>query len=205
MEYLTFLKIMHLVGLMAGFGGALYTDYLMITRGILRPLEKNTITEIKRLSHFVTFGLIMLWASGAALTLEIVNTNPQFLTNEKFWAKMVIVSALTINGFFIHFYVLKEAKKSLNKRLLIDSSLPVVIVLATCGSLSFTSWVTPFILGKAPEFSYVVPFELIITLWIIAALISIAGVLTLVALQNIWTVYKRSRQSITPEIMGLAI
>ncbi|MEP2943289.1 MAG: hypothetical protein ABJL18_09740 [Hyphomicrobiales bacterium] len=205
MEYLTFLKIMHLVGLMAGFGGALYTDYLMITRGIFRPLEKNTITEIKRLSHFVTFGLILLWASGAALTLEIVNTNPQFLTNEKFWAKMVIVSALTINGFFIHFYVLKEAKKSLNKRLLIDSSLPVVIVLATCGSLSFTSWVTPFILGKAPEFSYVVPFELIITLWIIAILISIASVLTLVALQNIWTVYKRSRQPITPEITGIAI
>lgn len=205
MEYLTFLKIMHLIGLMAGFGGALYTDYLMITRGIFRPLENTTITEIKRLSHFVTFGLILLWISGTALALEIVNTNPQFLTNDKFWAKIVIVSALTINGFFIHYYVLKEAQKSLNKRLLIDSSLPVVIVLASCGSLSFISWVTPFILGKAPEFSYVVPFQLIITLWIIAVLTSIAGVLMLVALQEIWTAYKRTRNSTMPGIANMAI
>ena len=204
MEYITFLKIMHLIGLMAGFGGALYTDYLMIMRGIFRPLRHGTIAEVKRLSHFVTFGLLLLWASGAALTIEIVNTNPEFLSNEKFWAKMLIVSALTINGFFIHFFVLKEAQKSLNKRLLIDSSLPAVIILAMCGSVSFTSWATPFILGKAPEFSYVVPFEFIISLWVIAILISMAGVLMLVALEGIWSAYKRSQNAIVPGFGGMA-
>lgn len=204
MEYLTFLKIMHLTGLMAGFGGALYTDYLMITRGIFRPLRRNTINEIKHLSHFVTFGLLLLWASGVALALENVNANPEFLNNDKFWAKILIVSVLTLNGFFIHFYVLKEAQKSLNKRLLIDSSLPVVIILAMCGSVSFISWVTPFILGKAPEFSYVIPFELIVTLWVIAILISIAGVLTLVAVQDIWRIYRQRRDSIVPQLLGMA-
>lgn len=204
MEYLTFLKIMHLTGLMSGFGGALYTDYLMITRGIFRPLQSGTIDEIKRLSHFVAFGLLLLWVSGMALAYEIVLTKPEFLSNDKFWAKVLIVCALTLNGFFIHFYVLKEAQKSLNKRLLIDSSLSVIIILTSCGSLSFVSWVTPFILGKAPEFSYVVPFELIITLWIMAVLTSIAGVFTLVALQDIWTNYKRSQNSIVPQQSGLA-
>lgn len=204
MEYLTFLKIMHLIGLMAGFGGALYTDYLMITRGIFRPLRRNTINEIKRLSHFVTFGLLLLWASGAALALEIINTNPEFLNNDKFWAKILIVSILTLNGFFIHFYVLKEAQKSLNKRLLIDSRLHVVVILAMCGSISFISWVTPFILGKAPEFSYIVPFEFIVTIWVIAILTSIAGVLALVAVQDIWRIYRQRRDSIVPQLWGIA-
>lgn len=202
MEYMTFLKIMHLVGVMAGFGGALYTDYLMVTRGILRPLDSGTLSEIKRLTHFVTFGLFLLWISGVALTYEIIVSKPEFLTNDKFWAKVLIVCVLTVNGFFIHFYVLKEAESSLNKRLLIDSSLKAVIILAVSGSISFVSWVTPFILGKAPEFSYVVPFGLIVTLWLMAIMTSSAGVLMLVALQDMWNAYKHSRNAIVPRIGG---
>lgn len=186
MEYLTFLKIIHLLGLVAGFGGALYTDYRMIRCGILKPLKPETLKEIQRLSHVVTGGLVVLWISGAALTLEIVSTKPEFMLNEKLWAKMLIVAVLTINGVLVHFVVLKEAKKSLNKRMLIDSSTSMLAILTTCGSISFVSWITPFVLGKAPEFSYVVPYETIIAIWILAILTSITGVLTLVALQNIW-------------------
>jgi len=197
MEYLTFLKIIHLMGLVAGFGGALYTDYLMITRGIFQPLQKETLREIKRLSHFVSYGLLLLWISGAALTVEIVSTKPEFLTNEKFWAKMVIVGILTLNGFFIHLFVLKEAKRSVNKRLLIDSSVPAILLMVISGCISFTSWITPFILGKAPEFSYVVPFETIMSFWALAVFIAIAGVLILVALQDIYAHFQYKKQALS--------
>ena len=187
MEYITFLKIVHLIGLMAGLGGALYSDFLMVTNGVLRPLNKRTLTEVKRLSKFVTYGLLLLWVSGAALAYEISLTKPEFLTNEKFWAKMVIVVVLTLNGFFVHHVVLNEAKRSIGKRLLIDSSIPMLVVLAVSGSISFVSWMTPFILGKAPEFSYVIPIENILTIWVVAFVSSFAGVSVLVAIQDLWS------------------
>jgi len=204
MEYITFLKIMHLAGLTAGLGGALYSDFLMIMNGVLKRLNRRTLGEVKRLSRVVTYGLLLLWLSGAVLAYEISLTKPEFLTNEKFWAKLVIVTVLTINGIFVHYVILNEAKRSIGKRLLIDSSIPMLIVLALSGSISFVSWMTPFILGKAPEFSYVVPFETILTLWVIAILVSLAGVLTLVALQDLWE--RRIFQNLrfqTPKILRL--
>lgn len=187
MEYLTFLKIMHLIGLTAGLGGAFYSDFLIVTHGVFRRFNKRTLTEVKRLSKFVTYGLLLLWVSGAALVYEISLTKPEFLTNEKFWAKMVIVAVLTLNGFFVHYVVLNEAKRSIGKRLLIDSTLPMLTVLALSGSISFVSWITPFILGKAPEFSYVVPFETLLIIWVVAIVSSLAGVLILVAMQRLWS------------------
>lgn len=193
MEYLTFLKIMHLLGLTAGLGGALYSDFLMVANGVLRRLNKQTLTEVKRLSKFVTYGLVLLWISGAALAYEISLTNPEFLTNEKFWAKVIIVSVLTLNGIFVHYVVLNEARRSIGKRLLIDSSTPMLLVLALGGSVSFVSWMIPFILGKAPEFSYVVPLENILTLWVLAIVVALAGVLVLVALQDLWERHFKER------------
>ncbi len=193
MEYLTFLKIMHLIGLTAGLGGALYSDFLMVVNGVLRRLNKQTLTEVKRLSKFVTYGLVLLWVSGAALAYEISLTNPEFLTNEKFWAKVIIVSVLTLNGIFVHYVVLNEARRSIGKRLLIDSSIPMLVVLALSGSVSFISWLIPFILGKAPEFSYVVPLENILTLWVLAIVVALAGVLVLVALQDLWVRHLKDR------------
>ena len=193
MEYLTFLKIMHLIGLTAGLGGALYSDFLMVANGVLRRLKKQTLTEVKRLSKFVTYGLVLLWVSGVALAYEISLTNPAFLTNEKFWAKVIIVSVLTLNGIFVHYVVLNEARRSIGKRLLIDSSIPMLVVLALSGSVSFVSWMIPFILGKAPEFSYVVPLENILTLWVLAIVTALAGVLVLVALQDLWARHLKGR------------
>ena len=193
MEYLTFLKIMHLIGLTAGLGGALYSDFLMVVNGVLRRLNKQTLTEVKRLSKFVTYGLVLLWVSGAALAYEVSLTNPEFLTNEKFWAKVIIVSVLTLNGIFVHYVVLNEARRSIGKRLLIDSSIPMLVVLALSGSVSFISWLIPFILGKAPEFSYVVPLENILTLWVLAIVVALAGVLVLVALQDLWVRHLKDR------------
>jgi len=187
MDYLTFLKIMHLIGLTAGLGGALYSDFLMVANGVLKRLNEQTLTEVKRLSKFVTYGLLLLWVSGAALAYEISLTKPEFLTNEKFWAKVIIVAVLTLNGVFVHYVVLNEAKRSIGKRLLIDSSIPMLVVLAVSGSVSFVSWMVPFILGKAPEFSYVVPMENILTLWVIAINVALTGVLVLVALQDLWS------------------
>lgn len=195
MEYLTFLKIMHLIGLTAGLGGALYSDFLMVVNGVLKQLNKQTLTEVKRLSRFVTFGLLLLWVSGVALAYEISLTKPEFLTNEKFWAKMVIVLVLTLNGFFVHYVVLNEAKKSIGKRLLIDSSIPMLVILAVSGSISFVSWMIPFVLGKAPEFSYVIPIENILTVWVVAILSSMAGILILVAIQDLWSQRKSLRLS----------
>ncbi|MEM8796685.1 MAG: hypothetical protein AAGE61_14035 [Pseudomonadota bacterium] len=186
MEWITVLKIAHLIGLMAGLGGAVYTDYLVVTKGVLKPLTEETLAQVKQLSHFVTLGLGLLWISGGLLTYELLTTNPDFMLNEKFWAKVVIVTVLTVNGFVVHNVVLGEACRSIRKRLLFDSNARIAVILTISGSVSFVSWVIPFVLGKAPEFSYVLPFEAIIFFWICAILASIAAILMLIALEEIW-------------------
>lgn len=199
MEYLTILKITHLLGVIGGFGGALFTDYLMIRRGIFRPLRPEHITQIETLSRFVILGLFVLWISGAALAFELISTNQDFMLNGKFWAKVAIVSVLTINGFFIHHVVLKEAKTSVAKRLLIDTEPAMMMVLAITGSVSFMSWTTPFILGKAKEFSYVVPFDTIILTWLAAIFVSTIGIVTMVRLYT-WQEKRRASRVNAPSV-----
>ena len=42
---------------------------------------------------------------------------PEDLTHEKLWAKIAIVVALTMNGFYIHHSVLPFMKRGLGRRL----------------------------------------------------------------------------------------
>lgn len=186
MELITIFKILHLFGMMAGLGGALYTDFLMITRGIVKPLDKATLKQVHHLTRFVTLGLLVLWVSGIALAAINITTNPEFMSNDKFWAKVAIVAVLSINGLIVHHYVLGEAERSLGARLIFDSNIRGTITLATVGSVSFVSWTLPFVMGSAKELSYVIPFELFLFFWIGAILTSVSFVLTIVMIEEMW-------------------
>jgi hypothetical protein len=157
LSLLTLLKITHLIGLIMGLGGAILADTTIFTRGVIRPVSAYTIHQAKFLSHIVSIGLAILWISGIALIWVNTLAHPEYITNQKLWAKIVIVVMLTINGVLVHKLVLPLLKKSIGQRLFDHTSAKQVFGMTALGSISLVSWTVPFILGKASELNYVTP------------------------------------------------
>lgn len=157
MSLLTTLKLIHLVGLMMGFGGAILADFLILRRAILTPIEKQTIESVQHLSHIVLAGLAILWVSGAGLVYVRYSMNPDFLMNEKVWAKVAIVAILTINGFAVHNIALSYLKSRVGKQMFSPDLPRNMIGLTFVAAVSSVSWFVPFVLGTAAEFNFTVP------------------------------------------------
>jgi|GEM_PF-5986663 len=172
MHLLTVVKMVHLIGLVMGFGGAVLLDLTIFKHGVLRPISKYTIHQAEMLSKVVSWGLTSLWCSGVALIVINLMDKPEYLTNQKLWAKIIIVVLLTLNGIFIHNRVLPYLKNQLGHRLFDNIESSDAVVLTFAGSISFVSWTTPFILGKASELNYVTPMWLILSVYLIAVLLA---------------------------------
>ncbi len=157
MHLLTFIKIFHLMGLILGLGGAVFLDFSILTRGILRPVSNYTVHHAENLSKIVSIGLAILWVTGIVLIALNLAEKPEYLTNQKLWAKIAIVVALTVNGFYIHHSVLPFMKRRLGRRLFSGLKLRNVGLFTLVASISFVSWTVPFVLGKASELNYVTP------------------------------------------------
>jgi hypothetical protein len=168
MHLLTFIKIFHLVGLVMGFGGAVLLDLTIFKHGVLRPISQYTIHQTELLSRFVTWGLILLWGTGFGLIAINLVDKPEYLTNQKLWAKMAIVVLLTINGVFVHNKVLPILREKIGQRIFEMAKKRETLLLTLVGSLSFVSWTTPFILGKASELNYVTPMWMIMAAYFAA-------------------------------------
>jgi hypothetical protein len=165
MHLLTFIRILHLLGLVMGFGGALLLDGTIFMRGVIRPVSRYTIHQAELLSRVVTWGLILLWTTGFALIWLNLLEKPDYLTNQKLWAKIIIVVLLTLNGVFIHNKVMPMLKQRLGQRLFVRVSRAQLAALTLIGSISFVSWTMPFILGKASELNYVTPMWFILSIY----------------------------------------
>jgi hypothetical protein len=181
MHIITFIKLFHLLGLVMGFGGALFLDLTIFTRGIVRPISAYTIHQTEVLSRVVTWGLVVLWATGIALIWMNTLDKPEYLTNQKLWAKIAIVGLLTVNGVLIHHRILPYLKAGLGQRLFDGMKRSTLAAFTLAGSISFVSWTTPFILGKASELNYVTPMWLILAVFISAVLMMWASMFAMMS------------------------
>ena len=181
MHLLTFIKIFHLMGLILGLGGAVFLDLSILTRGILRPVSNYTVHHAENLSKVVSIGLAILWATGIVLIALNLAEKPEYLTNQKLWAKIAIVVALTVNGFYIHHSVLPFMKRRLGHRLFAGLKARHIAVFTMVASISFVSWTVPFVLGKASELNYVMPMWEIMAIYGACVGLLWAGMFTLMA------------------------
>jgi hypothetical protein len=165
MFFLTFVKLFHLVGLIMGLGGAVLLDMTVFTRGVIRPVSHFTIHQAHILSRVVSLGLVLLWVSGALLIWINLADKPEYLTNQKLWAKIAIVAVLTLNGVLIHHKVLPLLQKRLGQRLFEGAGRTQIAALTLIGAISVTSWIAPFVLGKASELNYVTPMMTILAVY----------------------------------------
>ncbi len=149
------LTIMHLTGFSFGLGLATIVD-VMLLRHLLRNqiLTESQYNTIHQLSVYVVIGLGVLWVSGAGFLLIYVFNSPEKICNPKVWAKVTVVVILSINGFFIHRYLLPRFKLCIGQRLMDSQSYKQLSIFCASGVLSIVSWYVPFILGVADQLNY---------------------------------------------------
>ena len=156
MTLLSLIKILHLMGLIMGFGGAVLADLTILRNAILKPIRHQTVTTVRSLSHICFAGLGMLWVSGAALVYIRVSADPHMLMNEKLWAKIMIVIILSVNGIMVHRIALTRLVRREGRRLFTTDRQVEIARLTFIGAVSSVSWLLPFILGVATEFNFTV-------------------------------------------------
>ena len=162
MTFLTIVKMIHLVGLIMGFGGAVLTDFVALFGAILRPIDRLVVQISNVLSKIVFAGLFILWASGAILLYIRISNDRIVLTNEKIWAKVIIVFLLTINGFVVHRFALHRMAKRIGQRLFDAKTPNETAALCFVAAVSSVSWIVPFVLGTASELNYKVTFGFVL-------------------------------------------
>jgi len=137
-------RSVHLLGLALGFGIAILAD-ASAARAVLRPLNEREVVMLKLLHHFVTFGLVLLWASG--LTLLWLRTGFEIdRFSPKLWAKICVVTVLTLNALAIGRIGLPTLLRFQSWRFG-DIPLPERVQLCALGTLSAACWLSALALG----------------------------------------------------------
>ena len=137
-------RLVHMVGLALGFGIAMLAD-ASAARAVLRPLDGREVALPKTLHHFVTMGLVLLWASGLTLLWLRTGFDPERFS-PKLMAKFCVVVILTLNAVAIGRIGLPTLLRFQSWRFG-DIPLPERVQLCALGALSTACWVSALGLG----------------------------------------------------------
>ena len=163
------LLFFHLAGLAMGVGGAWMLDVFLV-RHSGSVISKEKFDVIEFVSRFVLFGLLILWVSGFAFIAFYYFFTPELLSNQKVWAKLFVVSVLSVNGYFIHSYMLPKLRRYIGRNLIRSAPTSELRMMAIMGTVSFVSWLFPIILGVAKTLNFSMPAIDIISFYLVVVL-----------------------------------
>jgi len=133
-----------------GIGATLTGDYLLMSFLSDNKVSRLESTIFKTLSTLFPYILSCIILTGVLL----YGTNPdKYLASSKFITKMLAVTVILFNGYFLHKFVAPRLTKldfthhrhELIKRLAFAS-----------GSVSFASWTLSYLLGSLPSIPFTV-------------------------------------------------
>jgi hypothetical protein len=161
----TGLRIVHLCGLVLGVGAATLLDLIVARFILMRGISSEHVYVVDFSSKIVTIGLGLLWISGIGFLIHYGIFEPAKLQNPKIWAKIAIVAVLSVNGLLVHYFVLPRIRNQVGKRLLDGLSPFNCSLVLLAGTVSVISWYVPLILGAVSQLNYVVPAEVILSIY----------------------------------------
>ena len=106
---------------------------------------------------------------------------PGLLLNHKIWAKLTIVIVLTINGSYLHTYVIPLILNNENRVLINSMSLKQVNIVTFVGCVSFITWPFAMFLGVFKSLNFAFSFFEILSFYIAALVLSLSTAFTLKA------------------------
>ena len=144
----TVLIYFHLLSLAAAIGSVLIAEYLIFFRH--RQFSRDSYDTIIFASRTATVALLLLWLTGIGLVSAGYLGDPMYIANQKIWAKVSIVLLMSINGVYIHRWLLprfadvargglliRTATESARMRLAFASSLAGWLITAFYGAAKF--------------------------------------------------------------------
>ena len=163
----------HLVGLVLGLGTTAYLDggcFLSIARGSwggYRSFMDGPLFGIA--TKFVMVGLGLLWITGCGFLVHYSVFDPGKLSNPKLFAKLAVVLVLTVNGYALHYLVLKRVRRMDACTDLLRSRVGPLCLFS--GAVSSASWVGAFLLGALPVLNNVLEFAVFVLAWVLLVLV----------------------------------
>ena len=178
MNLKSFIMFMHLSGLAIGIGGAWILEAFILKHLKSSTISRENFTVIKFIANFVSIGLAILWFSGLLFLLYYFLYSPELLSNQKVWAKVVIVIILTVNGYFIHRDLLPLIEQCVGSTLQEVLSVGKLAHALFMGVISFFSWIFPVVLGVSQSLNFTVSGASILKVYLFA----LAGTLIIILL-----------------------
>lgn len=163
----------HLVGLVLGLGATLYLDggcFLSIARKSwdgYRSFMSSALFEIA--TRFVMVGLGILWITGCGFLIHYAIFDPGKLANPKLYAKLACVTMLTVNGYFLHYVVLRRVAGMSDCSQLLTTRIGPLCLFS--GAVSSASWIGAFLLGALPILNNEIAFAMLVSAWAVLTLV----------------------------------
>ncbi len=147
----TVLVLGHILALALGLGSALLADWIVLRKLAFGTVNQKAVQQLIDLSRAVSAGLVLIWITGALLVADNALDAPASVMNQKLWAKLAVVTALTMNAVLLHRIVMPMVRRRVGQPLfeaVFDWRLMVSTLL---GAVSAVSWVFAAYLGVARE------------------------------------------------------
>lgn len=161
----TMIKVMHLTGLSLGLGGAVLLDVLALRFLILERISLEVSRIFAYGTRIVLLGLVLLWVSGLGYLGYYYCYDLHSLSNPKIWAKLVIVVILTLNGWWIHHWILPLIQQNIGNHFFARLTLKQRRILLSSSVISVCSWFMPLLLGACKEFNFCIEASTILILY----------------------------------------
>ncbi|MEY2445582.1 MAG: hypothetical protein QOE00_2162 [Ilumatobacteraceae bacterium] len=132
--------IFHLIGLVFGVGGATVTDLIFVTGVRKRHVGHTLQVVMEAASKVVVAGYGVLVVSGVVLITTGTHATPRF------WAKMVVVAVIGINGAVAHRVTFPKLSGLMHTNST-GISIGFLHQLSVTAAVSATSWYAALIIG----------------------------------------------------------
>ncbi len=147
----TVLVLGHILALALGLGSALLADWIVLRKLAFGTVSQKAAQQLIDLSHAVCAGLALIWITGALLVTDNALDAPASIMNQKLWAKLAVVTALTVNAVLLHRIVMPMVKRRVGQTLFGTPFDRLSMVSTLLGAVSVVSWVFSAYLGVARE------------------------------------------------------
>lgn len=147
----TLLVLGHILALALGLGSALLADWIVLRRLAFGTVSQKAAGQLTDLSHAVSAGLALIWVTGVLLVADNAWDAPASIMNQKLWAKLAVVSILTLNAVLLHRIVMPMVRRRVGQPLFETALDRLPMVSTLLGAVSAVSWMFSAYLGVARE------------------------------------------------------
>ncbi|MCE3251753.1 MAG: hypothetical protein K0Q67_763 [Cellvibrio sp.] len=157
----TLLVYVHLIAACIAVGILLIQD-LALSKQRGRPMDTEAVGDLQKSAGMVFVALVILWISGLGLVVQGFLDNPAYLMNQKLWAKFTVVSILTLNGLFLHYY---SFPKLISAKGFIGQGVSEQFLILVTATISGVSWLYACYLGIARPWNNVASYIYVMTIY----------------------------------------